>query len=118
MKVRAGYPLPSSRLLWTRACAHAIEDDPALAAEALVPLTKQVLAEEMAARGEVIDPAAIHRARTRLRRHLATQLRAQFNAVWHALAPLEPYAPDGVQVGRRALRNHVWAIWRKVTPNI
>jgi aminopeptidase N len=32
-------------------------------------------------------------------------LRDQFEAVWQALAPTAPYAPDGAQVGRRALRN-------------
>jgi aminopeptidase N len=79
--------------------------DPALAAEALVLPAEQVLAEEVAGRGEAIDPEAIYRARLNLRRHLATQLRGQFETVWSALAPAEPYAPDGAQVGRRALRN-------------
>ena len=79
--------------------------DPALAAEALVLPAEQVLAEEVAARGQIIDPEAIHRARLNLRRHLATQLRPNFEAVWSALAPTAPYAPDGAQVGRRTLRN-------------
>ncbi len=79
--------------------------DAALAAEALVLPAEQVLAEEVAASGQVIDPEAIHRARFNLRRHLAKALRSDFEAVWSALAPGEPYAPDGVQVGRRALRN-------------
>ncbi|MCK9380520.1 MAG: aminopeptidase N [Sulfuritalea sp.] len=82
-----------------------LSGDAALAAEALVLPAEQVLAEEVAASGRVIDPEAIHRARLNLRRHLATQLRADFETVWSALAPREPYAPDGVQVGRRALRN-------------
>ena len=79
--------------------------DPALAAEALVLPAEQVLAEAVAGRGEAIDPEAIHRARVTLRRHLATQLRDRFETVWTALAPAEAYAPDGAQVGRRALRN-------------
>ena len=79
--------------------------DPALAAEALVLPAEQVLAEDVASSGQTIDPEAIHRARVNLRRHLATQLRDRFEAVWIALAPAEPYAPDGAQVGRRALRN-------------
>ncbi|KVW96045.1 aminopeptidase N [Thiobacillus denitrificans] len=82
-----------------------LTDAPALTAEALVLPAEQVLAEAMAGRGEIIDPEAIHRARVNLRRHLATQLRERFEAVWTALAPSEPYAPDGAQVGRRALRN-------------
>ena len=32
-------------------------------------------------------------------------MRAAFESVWTALAPGEPYAADGIQVGRRALRN-------------
>ena len=79
--------------------------DAALAAEALVLPAEQVLAEEMAGRGRTIDPEAIFAARLALRRHLATQLRDKFEAVWLALAPSAPYAPDGAQVGRRALRN-------------
>ncbi len=82
-----------------------LTDDPALAAEALVLPAEQVLAEDVAGRGEIIDPEAIHNARVTLRRHLAAQLRARFETVWTALAPAEAYAPDGAQVGRRALRN-------------
>ncbi|MDP1610422.1 MAG: aminopeptidase N [Sulfuritalea sp.] len=79
--------------------------DAALAAEALVLPAEQVLAEEMAGRGQTIDPEAIFAARLALRRHLAARLRDKFEAVWQALAPSQPYAPDGAQVGRRALRN-------------
>jgi aminopeptidase N len=79
--------------------------DPALAAEALVLPAEQVLAEEMAGLGQTIDPEAIHLARVALRRYLAHHLRDKFEAVWRALEPGEPYAPDGAQVGRRALRN-------------
>jgi aminopeptidase N len=82
-----------------------LRGDAALAAEALVLPAEQVLAEEVAARGGVIDPDAIHRARLTLRRHLAAALRDAFEQAWTALAPSEAYAPDGVQVGRRALRN-------------
>ncbi|MDZ4252206.1 MAG: aminopeptidase N, partial [Sulfuritalea sp.] len=84
--------------------------DAALAAEALVLPAEQVLAEEVAGRGQVIDPDAIHIARLELRRHLAARLRDKLEAVWQALAQLlaeAAYAPDGVQVGRRALRNLV-----------
>jgi aminopeptidase N len=80
-------------------------NDPALAAEALVLPAEQVLAEEVAARGQTIDPEAIHLARINLRRHLAETLRERFEATWAALAPTEAYAPDGPQAGRRALRN-------------
>ncbi|HEY8857112.1 MAG TPA: aminopeptidase N, partial [Rugosibacter sp.] len=80
-------------------------DSAALAAEALTLPAEQVLAEEVAGRGEVIDPEAIHQVRLNLRRHLAAQLRHRFEAAWMSLASTEPYAPEGVQLGRRALRN-------------
>ena len=79
--------------------------DPAFAAEALALPAEAVLAEEVVAQGGIIDPEAIHLARLNLRRHLATQLFARFESLWQALAPNEPYAPAGAQVGRRALRN-------------
>src|SRR5512143_2567975 len=91
------------------ACGRVLDDglilDPALAAEALNLPAEAVLAEAVVARGEPIDPEAIHAARVGLRRHLAARLRDQFEAVWSALAPNEAYAPNGSQVGRRALRN-------------
>jgi aminopeptidase N len=93
------------------ACARILADakaariDPGFAAEALVLPPEQVLAEEVAALGKTIDPDAIHRARQQLRRHLATSLFAAFDTLWQALAPTGPYAPEGEQIGRRALRN-------------
>jgi aminopeptidase N len=91
------------------ACGRILDDglvgDPALAAEALNLPAEAVLAEAVVARGDVIDPEAIHAARMGLRRHLAACLREKFEAVWTTLAPNEAYAPDGAQVGRRALRN-------------
>ncbi|MDP1928643.1 MAG: aminopeptidase N [Thiobacillus sp.] len=91
------------------ACGRVLDDglsgDHALAAEALNLPAEAVLAEAMVAQGQTIDPEAIHAARVNLRRHLAAKLRDRFEAVWTALAPTEPYAPDGAQVGQRALRN-------------
>ena len=91
------------------ACGRVLDDglagDPALAAEALNLPAEAVLAEAMVALGGPIDPEAIHAARVGLRRHLATCLRDQLESVWATLAPSEAYAPDGAQVGRRALRN-------------
>jgi aminopeptidase N len=79
--------------------------DPALAAEALALPAEAVLAEEVVAQGHVIDPETIFAARLALRTHLATQLSARFGSLWQALAPNEPYSPEGAQVGRRALCN-------------
>jgi aminopeptidase N len=79
--------------------------DPAFAAEALALPAEQVLAEEVVAarrrhrpRGHpprAPQPASPSRGRTA----------RDFESTWQALAPNEPYAPDGAQVGRRALRN-------------
>ena len=79
--------------------------DAAFAAEALALPAEQVLAEEVVAAGGVIDPEAIHLARQGLRRHLALALSEAFETTWQRLAPAEAYAPEGNQVGRRALRN-------------
>jgi aminopeptidase N len=64
-----------------------------------------VLAEAVVSLGQPIDPEAIHAARVSLRRHLAARLRDALETAWTALAPTAPYAPDGAQVGQRALRN-------------
>ena len=91
------------------ACGRVLDDglrsDPALAAEALNLPAEAVLAEAVVALGGTIDPEAIHTARVTLRRHLAARLRDKLEAVWTALAPTAAYAPDGAQVGQRALRN-------------
>jgi aminopeptidase N len=91
------------------ACGRVLDDglsgDPALAAEALNLPAEAVLAEAVVAQGGTIDPEAIHTARVNLRRHLAAHLRDKFEATWTALAPTVAYAPDGAQVGQRALRN-------------
>ncbi len=79
--------------------------DPALAAEALNLPAEAVLAEAVVSLGQSIDPEAIHAARVALRRHLAARLREAFESTWTALAPTTAYAPDGAQVGQRALRN-------------
>jgi aminopeptidase N len=79
--------------------------DPAFIAEALALPAEQVLAEEVAGRGQTIDPEAIHLTRLSLRQHLATALRDKFEALWQGLAPTGTYAPEGAQVGQRALRN-------------
>jgi aminopeptidase N len=75
--------------------------DPALVAEALMLPTETYLAEQM----EVVDPDAIHEARTALRSALARALRQQFESTYRQLALDVPYAPDAHQSGHRALRN-------------
>ena len=102
------------------ACARVLADglagDAALAAEALALPSETVLADTVAAAGNVIDPDAIFAARLALRRTLATALHAQFEAAWQALAPTGDYAPDGEQAGRRALRNTCLAYLADAAP--
>jgi len=83
------------------ASAFAKDGDPALVAEALVLPSETYLAEQM----EVVDPDAIHAARLALRQHLAHALQEPLLAAYHELKVEEPYSPDNVQAGKRALRN-------------
>ena len=77
------------------------ETDPAFAAEALSLPSEATLAEQL----EVVDPDALHAARSGLRRFLAEQMGAELLACYQRLAPKGGYRPDLAEVGRRALRN-------------
>ncbi len=78
--------------------------DPAFAAQVLAMPSEGEAAD--ACPGDV-DPDAVHRARRDLRAHLGRALRPRLEALDAALAPPEgePYSPDAVSAGRRALRN-------------
>lgn len=87
---------------YIQALCHLLQGkDPALTAEAMILPLEKVLAEQM----DVVDPDAIHLARLTLRRHIAKRLRDQLLQVYRALEVKVPYAPEGPQVGSRALRN-------------
>jgi len=73
----------------------------ALIAEALSLPSETYLAEQM----DVVDPDAIHEARSQLRRHLAHTLRQQFENAYRMLEPVGPYSPETGQSGLRSLRN-------------
>jgi len=75
--------------------------DPAFAAECLQLPSEGYLAECM----EVADPEAIHIARMRLIRSLATRYRTRFEGAFRHFSVAGPYSPDPVSAGRRALRN-------------
>jgi len=75
--------------------------DPAFIAEALTLPGEATLAEQM----DVVDPEALHAARSGLARHLATGLAKDFAGVYAALAPSGAYQPESGQVARRRLRN-------------
>ncbi|PKO89539.1 MAG: aminopeptidase N [Betaproteobacteria bacterium HGW-Betaproteobacteria-10] len=73
----------------------------AFVAEALTLPGESTLAEALA----VVDPDALHAARTGLRRHLAAALADEWHALYLALAPSQAYQPSAEEAGRRALRN-------------
>ncbi|HEY4998552.1 MAG TPA: DUF3458 domain-containing protein, partial [Usitatibacter sp.] len=75
--------------------------DPAFAAEALQLPDEGYLAECM----EVADPEAIHIARLRLVREIATKYRTRFEGAFRHFTSPGPYSPDAAASGRRALRN-------------
>ncbi len=75
--------------------------DRAFLAEALTLPSEAYLAELM----EVVDPAAIHRARQFVRRGLAEQLRSDFLAVRGECSSAAPYAVDDGRAGDRRLAN-------------
>ncbi len=75
--------------------------DPAFIAEALTLPGEATLAEQM----DIVDPEALHAARSGLARYLATGLASEFASVYSALAPSGAYQPESGQVARRRLRN-------------
>ena len=100
---RVGKPIEVPRA-FVDAFARVLRDagsDPAFAAEALGLPSETYLAEQMA----VVDPDAIHAARTHLRRELARALRGELASTYGSLAVPGPYSPDAQSAGRRSLRN-------------
>jgi len=75
--------------------------DPAFTAEALTLPSESWLSEQMA----VIDPDAVHEARTFLRRHLAATLRARWLHAYAAHREPGPYRFEPEAAARRRLKN-------------
>ena len=75
--------------------------DPAFAAECLQLPAENSLAEAM----DVADPDAIHAARVRFMRDIATRYRTRFEGAFRHFSVPGPYSPDATAAGRRALRN-------------
>jgi aminopeptidase N len=86
--------------------------------EALDPAFKVIVLEvpgieeisgEIAARGQLVDPDAIHAALRRMRQTLAKELSAPLTQVIEqdaSATSTRPYSPDAQSAGRRALKNH------------
>ena len=75
--------------------------DPAFTAMAAALPTEMELAQGL----EDADPDAIHLARETLRKALASTYRGKLHEIYANLKSNEPFSPDAVSAGRRALRN-------------
>jgi aminopeptidase N len=75
--------------------------DPAFTSMAILLPTEMELAQVI----DDADPDAIHKAREALRHALAHEYRGKLHEVYAAMRSNEPYSPDSVSAGRRALRN-------------
>jgi aminopeptidase N len=97
-------PLPAPDT-FIAACRHLLltraAQSPALVAEMLTLPGDATLAEQLPA---PVDPDALHAARQWLRQSLAQALEESFHTLYQQLENRETYAPEGPQVGRRALR--------------
>jgi len=76
--------------------------EPAFVALALVPPGEGDIAREI---GRDIDPDAIFKARTALRREIGARLGAALSTLYERLTVPGGYTPDATSAGRRALRN-------------
>jgi aminopeptidase N len=100
---RAG-KTPKPDQLFVEAFGELLKDarkDPAFTAMAVMLPTEMELAQSI----DEADPDAIHLARETLRKALATAHKAPLGDLYRALKSNEPYSPDAVASGRRALRN-------------
>ena len=84
-----------------RAVLHDPALDPAFKELVLTLPSEGYIAEQL---GE-IDPPRIHQTRQAMRLALAQQLQADWEQLWHTLAPNRGYSPDFADAGRRGLRN-------------
>jgi aminopeptidase N len=76
--------------------------EPAFIAQALTPPSEADIAREI---GSDVDPDAIFAARTHLRRKIGERLSGELLRVYERFSVREPYSPDSVSAGKRALRN-------------
>ncbi|HWY63917.1 MAG TPA: aminopeptidase N, partial [Rhizomicrobium sp.] len=77
------------------------EDDPAFAAQMLMPPTEG----ELAAKRTPVDPVAIHTARLALVRAIALAHRQRLAQLYEHMRDAGDYSPDARSAGHRALRN-------------
>jgi aminopeptidase N len=76
--------------------------DPAFAALVLTLPSEADIAQEI---GKDVDPDAIHKARTDVRRRIAKTCSKHLHRFYETLAGSGAYSPDAANAGRRSLRN-------------
>ncbi|NBJ11533.1 aminopeptidase N [Microvirga arsenatis] len=76
--------------------------DPAFAALVITLPSEADIAQEI---GKDVDPDAIHRARSAMRRRIGAGCSQHLRRFYESLADSGPYSPDAASAGRRALRN-------------
>ena len=77
------------------------EDDPAFAAQMLMPPTEN----ELAAKKTPVDPDGIHTARIALVKAIALAHRERLAQLYEHMRDEDDFSPDSKSAGRRALRN-------------
>ncbi|HEY4076131.1 MAG TPA: aminopeptidase N [Rhizomicrobium sp.] len=77
------------------------EEDPAFAAQMLMPPTEN----ELATKRTPVDPEGIHSARLALMRAIAAVHRDRLAQLYEHMRDAGDYSPDAASAGRRALRN-------------
>jgi aminopeptidase N len=103
-RTRAGRR-PERPLGFVKALAVTLTDDglePAYRAQFLVLPSEGEIARVIA---RDVDPAAIHKARTYLRRTIGAMLASELSAAYRRFEVKGPYSPAPEPAGRRALRN-------------
>ncbi|MGF9759801.1 aminopeptidase N [Microvirga sp. 0TCS3.31] len=78
------------------------ESDPAFAALVMTLPSEADIAQEI---GHDVNPDAIHRARSELRRRLGLACAEHLQRIYEACTDSGPYSPDAASAGRRSLRN-------------
>ncbi|MFN3955323.1 MAG: aminopeptidase N [Pararhodobacter sp.] len=102
---------------WLEALAPFLRDDtlePAYRALMLRLPDEETIATDLAARGTLPDPDAIHETRLRLRLAVAQRFERELRGLVDGLAPAAPYGPDAASAGRRALRNTALGLLSRV----
>jgi aminopeptidase N len=99
------YPETSQDALLADAMGHLLRDTSLDAAyrDLVLTLPSEVMLAEQV---DVIDPEDIHNARCALRNYLSRVLHDDLIAAYNANQQPEPYSPDAISAGRRALRNN------------